>query len=249
MSGGSSINLLLGTSGWTYEHWKERFYPKELSKQKWFGYYTHHFDTVELNASFYRIPTAKVTQGWFNRSPENFRFAVKFSRLITHVKKLKDCQRELDWFFSVFEPLKEKICIYLIQLPPNLKCDIDRLAGFLKTLPGDNSYALEFRNTSWYTDKTLELLKAHHVAFCIHDLPGFPSEKIITSENVYIRFHGHESLYGGDYPEEVLKNWAKWIFDIQKKRGKKVMGYFNNDINAYSVKNCLELKGMVRQLQ
>ena len=158
MSIGFSEKVLLGTSGWSYDHWKERFYPQNLSRNKWFEYFTEQFDTVELNASFYRIPTVKITEGWKERSPDGFRFSVKVSRLITHVKKLKDCRKELEWFFSVFEPLKEKVCIYLLQLPPNLKVDIPRLEDFSKLLPSENNYAFEFRNPTWYSEEVYEFL-------------------------------------------------------------------------------------------
>ncbi|MDG5814074.1 DUF72 domain-containing protein [Chitinispirillales bacterium ANBcel5] len=236
--------VLLGTSGWTYEHWKERFYPPKLAKTRWFEYFAAHFDTVELNASFYRIPTQKATKSWNARSPQNFRFSIKMSRLITHIKKLQNCENELQWFFSVFEPLQEKISVYLIQLPPNLKFDLQRLDNFLQQLPPHNRYALEFRNPAWYDNQTYQLLRSYDAIFCIHDMEGMKTERVITSSDVYLRFHGHQALYGGDYPDEELERWAGWIASLSRE-GKGVMGYFNNDLEGYAVKNCTHLKELV----
>ncbi|MFP4679321.1 MAG: DUF72 domain-containing protein [Chitinispirillaceae bacterium] len=235
--------LMLGTSGWTYDHWKEVFYPSDVPKKRWFEYFSRHFDTVEINASFYRIPTSKVTQGWADKSPDKFRFAVKVSRLISHVKKLRNCEHELEWFFSSFEPLKKKVAVYLIQLPPSLKYDPGRLAEFLDMLP-QGRYAVEFRNTSWYNDEIYELLSRKKVAFCIHDMPELQTEKIVTADSVYLRFHGYFDLYGGDYPDSVLKEWASWIRK-QHSEGKDVYGYFNNDLEGFAVKNCRRLKELL----
>ncbi|MFW6244995.1 MAG: DUF72 domain-containing protein [Fibrobacterota bacterium] len=238
-----SAALMLGTSGWTYNHWKEVFYPADVPKKRWFEYFSRHFDTVEINASFYRIPTPKVTQGWADRSPDSFRFAVKMSRLITHVRKLRNCEHELEWFFSSFEPLREKIAIYLIQLPPSLKYDPGRLGEFLDLLP-KGKFALEFRNTSWYRDEIYDLLSSRGVAFCVHDMPGLQTERIVTGSSVYLRFHGYFDLYGGDYPDSVLENWANWIRQ-RHSEGVDVFGYFNNDLEGFAVKNCLRLKEML----
>ncbi len=233
--------VLLGTSGWTYDHWKGIFYPDSVPKKRWFEYFSTVFDTVELNASFYRIPTIKAVQGWEGRSPEYFRFAVKMSRLITHVRRLKNCERELEWFFSVFEPLQHKIAAFLVQLPPSMKIDIGRLDEFIRKLPQKSKFAFEFRNTTWYNPETYALLKEHGQIFCIHDMSGLATERIVTSDTIYIRFHGYASVYGGDYHEELLRDWAAWIRE-QIRDGKSVYGYFNNDIGGFAVKNCLRLR-------
>lgn len=233
--------IYLGTSGWTYEHWKNVFYPDSIARKKWFEFYCTYFPTVELNASFYRIPTLKAAEGWYSRSPEHFRFAVKMSRLVTHERKLKNCERELEWFFSVFEPLKKKIAVYLIQLPPTLKFDPERLLLFSKLLPKDNMFAVEFRNPAWYRDETMALLKELHFAFCIHDMGGVQTERVITSHLIYIRFHGYDSQYGGDYSDQHLLQWATWIKQ-KKEEGKQVHAYFNNDIGGFAIKNCLKLQ-------
>jgi len=236
--------LHLGTSGWTYEHWKNVFYPPEISKAHWFEHFSSIFDTVELNASFYRIPTVKTVEGWDRRSPENFRFAVKMSRLVTHVKKLRNCEHELEWFFSVFEPLQKKIGIFLVQLPPSMKFNPALIRDFSELLPENARFAFEFRNSSWYNEETYGILGDLGHVFCIHDWDGIPTDRIVTSDTAYIRFHGYDSRYGGDYQEEILDNWAEWIRGLIKK-GTTVYGYFNNDIGGFAVKNCLQLRARI----
>ncbi len=239
--------IFIGTSGWTYDHWVGRFYPQNLPRKKWFEYYCARYPAVELNASFYRIPTIKAIQGWHSRSPEDFRFSVKISRLITHVHRLKDCEREIDWFFRNFEPLHSKIGVYLAQLPPTLKCNPELIRNFKKLLPPKSRpLTFEFRNASWYTPETYAALRELGFSFCIHDMSGLDTGRIIAADPVYIRFHGYDSQYGGDYPESVLREWAKWIKSASRKHT-RVYGFFNNDINACAVKNSAELAGFVRQ--
>lgn len=236
--------VLLGTSGWSYKHWKNLFYPPALPQKKWFQYFSEKFNTVEINASFYRIPTLRTVQGWHDRSPENFRFSIKMTRLVSHIKKLKNCIEELQWFFSVFEPLYPKIAVILVQLPPALKFDPGRLAEFFSLLPSRYKFAFEFRNTSWYRDETYDMLGRHGHIFCIHDMAEIATEKIVTSDSIYIRFHGFDSTYGGDYPQTHLQEWAKWI-RAQLLENRSVYAYFNNDIGGYAVKNCMSLRSML----
>jgi uncharacterized protein YecE (DUF72 family) len=237
--------ILIGTSGWTYNHWKNIFYPPDLPQRKWFSYYAGKFNTVEINYSFYRIPTPKTIEHWNTQSPADFHFAIKMNRQITHFKKLKNCKRETDLFFSVFQPLFSKIGIVLIQLPPTLGFDPERLLNFFNDLPKDHKFAFEFRNSSWYREETYSLLRDHKHIFCIHDMTNLKTEKIITADTVYIRFHGFDSMYGGNYPDSCLQSWADWI----KKRyqdNKSIFCFFNNDIGGFAVKNGLMLKKMIR---
>ncbi|HEX3019648.1 MAG TPA: DUF72 domain-containing protein [Chitinispirillaceae bacterium] len=238
--------ILLGTSGWSYKHWKGVFYPQEIAMKKWFEYFSRAFNTVEINASFYRIPVLKTVQGWNERSPENFKFSIKMSRLVSHIKKLRNCNDELDWFFSVFEPLYEKIAIILIQLPPTLKFDPGRIIEFSSLLPTKYQFAFEFRNTSWYREETYEILHRFGHIFCIHDMVGMATEKIVTANSAYIRFHGFDSVYGGDYPDSHLLVWADWI-KTQLTENRSVYGYFNNDVGGYAVKNCMSLRKMIEK--
>lgn len=240
-------DLLLGTSGFTYKHWKGIFYPLELPQKRWFEFFCEKFNTVELNASFYRIPTLKTVEGWNQRSPDDFYFSVKMSRLITHTKKLRNCTDELQWFFSNFRPLYSKIKAILVQLPPAMKFNPGLIKEFSHLLPSGFKFAFEFRNTSWYRDETYDMLSEANHIFCIHDMASIPTEKIVTTNAVYIRFHGFDSTYGGDYPEQHLNEWAEWIAS-QVQNNRSVYGYFNNDIGGYAVKNCLSLRRLVQEL-
>lgn len=240
----SESGVFIGTSGWTYDHWLGRFYPENLPRKRWFEYYCEHYRTVELNASFYRIPTIKAVEGWERRSPPDFVFSIKISRLITHVHKLHNCEREIDWFFTNFAPLRPKIGVYLAQLPPTLKCNPELIANFSRLLPKEAwPMAFEFRNASWYNEEVYSALRELGFSFCIHDMAGHQTDRIVTAEPVYLRFHGYGSRYGGNYPGAVLLDWAKWIKAASRKHG-RVFGFFNNDINACAVKNSRTLKAM-----
>ncbi len=235
----------LGTSGWTYDHWSGRFYPADVSRRRWFEYFSQHFDTVELNASFYRIPKESVVESWNSRAPDRFVFSIKMSRLVTHVKKLRNCDDELRWFFGVFTPLKKKIGMYLIQIPPSLKVNHDHLKQFCEKLPSDAPVTFEFRNKSWYVDQTYKILADFNHCFCIHDMSGSSTERIVTGPAAYLRFHGYHERYGGDYTDEILTDWAHWIGNQTRKT--QVFGYFNNDFEGFAVKNCLRLREMIKE--
>jgi uncharacterized protein YecE (DUF72 family) len=233
-------SIHLGASGWTYDHWKERFYPSDVPKKRWFEYYCEHFQTVELNASFYRIPRETAVRSWLNRSPAHFLFAIKMSRLITHSRKLRDCDRELAWFFDRFAPLEPKIGVYLIQVPPSLHLDHDLLSHFIKKLPSRIKAVFEFRHPSWYVEDVYRVIEDAGHGLCIHDMEGSASERRVLGDVAYIRWHGYQQQYGGDYPDDILQDWAKWIVE-QESMGVTVFGYFNNDFEGFAIKNCQRL--------
>ena len=234
----------IGTSGWTYKHWKGNFYPDSIPQKRWLEHYSEHFDTVELNASFYRIPKASTSKGWHHRTPAEFRFAVKASRLITHVRRLDGCGEALDWFFRELEPLRDKICAYLFQLPPSFSPQPERLESFLSLLPPGNRYVFELRNPACYSGAVPELLESSGVTFCIHDLAGRESPQLVTSSLVYIRFHGTTGRYSGSYPDSTLRQWASLIRSWSAQ-GKEVLAYFNNDIGGHAIQNARTLKQML----
>ncbi len=234
---------MIGTSGWTYKHWRGEFYPEGLAQKNWLGYYAERFGTVELNASFYRIPKSSVAEGWYRRTPESFRFAVKVSRLITHVHRLKNCEDSVEWFFRDMAPLSEKTSAYLLQLPPSFVPDEELLRHFMKQLPAGR-YVFEFRNKDCYTDQIADALREMGAGFCIHDFPGRESPSWVTSDIVYIRFHGYRHRYGGDYPERKLEDWAKKIVQWSDG-GRDVFAYFNNDAEGNAVKNAVSLRNMI----
>jgi uncharacterized protein YecE (DUF72 family) len=236
--------ILIGTSGWYYNHWAGLFYPQDLPKHKWLRYYTEHFDTVEINSTFYHQPKASSVKNWYRLAPKNFTYAVKANRYITHIKRLKDASEPLEQFFDNVAVLKDKLGPVLFQLPPSLHKDLTLLRSFLKLLPEKPPRVFEFRHKSWFSDDTYKLLNQSGTGFCIHDLPGVTSPDVITGNIIYIRFHGPTDRYAGSYPKSALKNWAKWI-NQHLKMVKTVYVYFNNDSNANAVFNAKTLKELL----
>ncbi len=239
--------IWVGTSGWVYQHWRGRFYPPDLPASRWLSFYTHHFDTVEVNNSFYRLPKRETFERWRAETPEGFVFAVKGSRFVTHMKKLRNVSDAIERFFASVEGLDGKLAVVLWQLPPNLKADAERLANFLQLLPDRCLYAVEFRHSSWWQDNNVwRVLERFKVAHCIPILPTIPKElaDFVTAPFVYLRFHGWNGLYSGCFPDEELEWWAEKI-RMWRKQGLTVFAYFNNDVNAYAVQNAMTLKKLV----
>jgi len=240
----SPTKIRIGTSGWLYFHWQGRFYPDDLPKNKWFDYYTSRFDTVELNSTFYHLPKIKTVKNWQNNSPKNFLYAVKASRFITHIKRLNNVEEPVRNFYDVVLPLKEKLGPLLFQLPPSMKQNANLLESFLKLLPKKPKSVFEFRNQTWFNDKTYKLLEKYNAAFCIHDLQGNESPRIQTSDCIYIRFHGTNDRYSGSYSISQLQEWAGWIKE-QSKKARGIYIYFNNDAHGHAIKNARQLKEMI----
>ncbi|HIE43787.1 MAG TPA: DUF72 domain-containing protein, partial [Candidatus Omnitrophica bacterium] len=206
--------LRIGTSGYNYAHWADGvFYPPELSPRKWLEFYSHHFDTVELNVTFYRLPKKKTFLNWYERTTSGFYFVIKGNRFITHIKRLKDCEGPLELFFSAAEGLKDKLKVVLWQMPPSLKVDIKKLEDFAEMLteigPKNVRHSFEFRDKSWFNDGVYSVLERYNSALCIADSPRWPSAKILTADFVYVRFHGGRILYRSNYSNEELGNWAE----------------------------------------
>jgi uncharacterized protein YecE (DUF72 family) len=239
--GKAKCDIRIGTSGWHYDDWKELFYPAQMAKHKWFEYYSKHFDTVEINNTFYQLPKEQTFENWHKQAPKDFLFTVKANRYITHIKRLKEPRDSLKRFFERVRLLKENLGPVLYQLPPNFHKDLDRLATFMKFLPRDRTAVFEFRHESWFCEDTYKLLSKFNAAFCIHDLVDIPTPRVITGDIIYIRFHGPTGKYQGNYSKSALQNWAKWIKE-NIKGNKGVYAYFNNDIHAYAVQNAKTLK-------
>jgi uncharacterized protein YecE (DUF72 family) len=231
--------IRIGTSGWTYSHWKHVFYPLACPKSRWLEYYTEHFDTVELNATFYRLPKATTFEGWGRRTPDLFLWAVKASKYITHTKRLREPAEPLERFYSVTSALGEKLGPILFQLPPSLSFDEERFTGFCGCLSPSRRHALEVRHPSWISDRLFAILKAHNMAFCISDTAGrYPFHERVTADFIYIRLHGSKKLYASDYSEQELQAWAQKI----RKWEKDTYLYFDNDFEGYAVKNAKRMK-------
>ncbi len=239
------VQIRIGTSGWHYWHWAGLFYPEDLPKSDWLKFYAKSFDTVELNNTFYHLPKLSSVKTWYKQTPKNFLYAVKASRYITHIKRLKDVSEELNLFYRTIAPLKSKLGPILFQLPPSFKKNLKRLEDLLKLLPKRKLAAIEFRNDSWYTQDTYDLLNEYGAGFCTHDLPGLESPRIVTGKLIYLRFHGTESRYAGNYSSSALQNYANWLKENLKITPAAYI-YFNNDYNAYAVKNACELRNMFR---
>ena len=234
----------IGTSGWHYEHWRELFYPSELPKGKWLQFYAGYFTTVELNNSFYRLPSEEAFVNWQKSSPNNFSYAVKVNRFITHIKRLRDVQVPLQNFMSRVQLLQNKLGPLLYQLPPNMKRNDRALEDFLAMLPYYHRHVFEFRNKSWLSDDVFALLCRHGTGFCIFDMPGFTSPLIATTDFAYIRFHGSTGLYWSCYSDEELSRWTRHIIELGRGL-RAVYVYFNNDAEAYAVRNAQKLREML----
>ena len=234
-----AMRCYIGTSGWHYDHWREKFYPKGLAKSKWLGFYSEHFSTVELNNSFYHLPSEKAFINWKDSSPPEFVFSVKVSRFITHIKRLRNTAEPIANFMARARLLEGKLGPLLYQLPQNMKHDDQKLEDFLRILPEDAHHVFEFRHNSWFDDRVFDLLRRYHVGFCIYDMPGFSTPVMATSDFAYIRFHGSRSLYGGCYSDKELEGWAQKIIELGVR---VVYAYFNNDAEGFAIKNALMLK-------
>lgn len=232
----SAVEYYIGTSGWHYEDWRGRFYPEDLAKSKWLKFYADHFATLELNNSFYRLPSDKAFINWRESTPEHFVFAVKVSRFITHIKRLRNVEAPLENFLARANLLQRKLGPLLYQLPPNMKRNDEVLEAFLSFLPRQYGHVFEFRNESWIDDSVFDLLRRYNAGLCVFDMPGFTCPLVATADFAYIRFHGSIGLYSSSYSDEELSDWAKKISNLGRNL-EKVYIYFNNDVAAYAVKN------------
>jgi len=234
----------IGTSGWYYQHWYGRFYPQGLSKERLLPYFAQSFNTVELNNTFYHLPKETTVKGWYKKVPDDFVFAVKASRFITHIKRLANLGDSLKVFLKRAYLLKEKLGPVLYQLPPSMKKDSRKLTSFLKKLPKKTKNVVEFRHRSWLDEEIFAILKKFNAAHCIISMPDFPTVVRATCDFVYIRMHGGTILYGSNYSKAELKQCAGWIKKFLKD-GLDTYVYFNNDASGFAVKNALALKKML----
>ncbi|MGF7230245.1 DUF72 domain-containing protein [Arachidicoccus sp.] len=231
----------IGTSGWQYRHWRENFYPASIQVKDQFSYYRSQFNTVELNASFYHVPLKKTFENWASAVEDDFLFSVKANRYFTHLKKLQVRWEDLEPFLNKTLALEKHLGPILFQLPPSWKIDIERLNHFLNLLPSTVKTTFEFRNQTWYQEEVYELLSSHQSAFCIYDLGGHFSPKIVTAPFVYIRLHGPEGKYQGFYQKDFLEQMAQYIHNWNAEQ-RDVYVYFDNDMQGYAPKNALMLR-------
>jgi uncharacterized protein YecE (DUF72 family) len=232
----------IGCSGWNYAHWRERVYPKGLPTRRWLEHYASLFDTVEVNATFYRLPTRSAVAGWVEQTPDSFLFTVKASRYLTHIKRLTDMESGVARFYERIEPLVEsdKLGPLLWQLPENFRRDDERLASALEHLP-PGRHCFEFRHASWFEEDVYALLRKGGVALVIGDNPKRPFQTHeLTADWTFVRFHyGHRGR-NGNYSERELEEWKRRIAAWRAKVD--VYAYFNNDWEGYAVRNALWLR-------
>lgn len=236
--------LFIGTSGWSYDHWEGPFYPDGLPDTERLEYYATRFGSVEINQSFYSLPEEQTLRRWRAQVPAGFRFAVKASRYLTHMKKLKDPQEGLDRFLSRARLLDDKLGPVLFQLPPRWRFNADRLQGFLDLLDEDLRYGFEFRDHSWLNPASYSLLARHHAALCFFDLDGFDSPREVTTDFVYVRLHGPNGPYQGCYDQQTLSGWAGAL-SAWSRKGLDVYCYFDNDQHGYAPINATTLRDML----
>lgn len=237
--------LRIGTSGYQYPHWKERFYPAHLAKKAWFDYYAGQFDTVEINNTFYNLPAAKTFAHWREAAPKGFEYALKFSRYGSHIKRLKDPDEPIGRFLEVAVALGDTLGPILVQLPPHWHANPERLAGFLAAAPKKYRWTIEFRDESWLDEEIFGILEKHGAALCIHDMIDNHPRRL-TADWTYLRFHGDH--YSGSYSSQFLTAEARRISELLAD-GIDVHAYFNNDEDAHAAHDALDLRRYVQQRQ
>jgi uncharacterized protein YecE (DUF72 family) len=247
----------IGCSGWDYPHWRGSFYPPDLARRQWLAAYGSVFDTVELNNSFYRLPDARRFATWAQTVPPDFLFAVKASRFLTHVKRLRDAAEPIERLLDSARHLGPALGPILYQLPPRWVPDLERFEAFLDRLPEtartpDGAvlglrHCVEFRDPRGYGDRYLDLLRRFGVALCLQDMPASEAPCVITAGFTYVRFHGHGGSYGGAYAPAVLERWASWLADAHLN-GTGVFAYFNNDAGGHAPRDAQRLRDLLDRL-
>jgi uncharacterized protein YecE (DUF72 family) len=238
------VRIRIGTSGWSYDHWGGIFYPEHLPSAERLPYYASNFCTVEVNATFYRLPSEQAVRAWREAVPRGFAFAVKGSRFVTHVRKLADAQEAAAAFLRRMSLLGEALEVVLWQLPPTLRRDTALLDRVLGGLPeGSVRHAVEFRHGSWLAEDTFEVLRRHGAAHVSVSSDVMPEDLTVTADFVYVRFHG-TATYHGAYEPPALEPWARFL-SAQRGLGRDVYAYFNNDFEGHAPQDAVRLIGML----
>jgi uncharacterized protein YecE (DUF72 family) len=225
------VTVWIGTSGWHYDHWRRRFYPRDLPVAKWLEHYANLFATVESNNAFYKLPERRQFEVWAERTPDDFVMAVKVNRYITHVRRLTDPKEPVARFVDRIRGLGDKLGPVLLQLPPNFRCDARRLGAALAEFPADIRVAVEFRHDSWYVDEIRELVAAHRAALCLVDRRGPLTPVWRTTDWTYVRFHEGRASPPPCYGPAALATWASRLADMWSA-GEDAWVYFDNDALA-----------------
>jgi uncharacterized protein YecE (DUF72 family) len=233
----------VGTSGWNYPNWQELFYPKGLKSTEWLNHYAQYFNSVEVNNSFYALPKKENLKRWVRLTPRDFIFSVKVWNVITHKRRLVNCQENLSLFLENISILKDQMGAILFQMPPNFKMDLELLKSFIKILPKGWRYTFEFRNPEWHSEEVYEILHINNIAFCIFEMSDIISPRQVTADFIYMRLHGREGKYRGNYSNEYLNDLTAWL----KEQNKPSYIYFDNTDNQDdAIKNAVKLNGLLK---
>lgn len=238
----------IGTSGWSYRHWKNIFYPPGLTSGNWLTYYARYFDVTEINGSFYRLPSVETVHDWMRKVPPHFLFCPKMSRFLTHMKKLLHPEESMEKFFEVFEPMKNRMGPVLLQLPPGFRFDYDRAEYFYRLTREKYrgyEFVMEVRHESWLQDNSLTLMSKYDIGLVISQSGNeFPYSEMVTARNIYLRLHGPAELYASSYDDSVLQGFVQKIRNWTEE-GNVVWVFFNNDIHGHAIENARTMKQML----
>lgn len=231
---GGEAGVWIGTSGFSYREWKPSFYPPKLPQRRFLEYYASRLTGVEIDGTFYRMPSAKTLEGWKETTPEGFRFALKASRRITHWERLRLPSEALGYLLGVLGGLEDRLGTLLFQLPPNLKCDLERLEVFLEELPAEGSFTFEFRHESWFTEPVYDLLRSHNIALCIHEADDHVTPSVVTGAHTYLRLR--KSAYSGSELDVWRKRIREW-----SSQGVSVYAFVKHEDNPDAPRIALDL--------
>ena len=240
------MKLHIATSGWFYREWKGIFYPEHLPSNRWFQHYTQQFSTVELNAPFYRWPQPATVKTWKRQAPEQFRYSVKVNRAITHHKRFQGTEELIRKFYQIAEVLGPKMGCFLFQLPPNFVLTPVRLKIVLAQLDPSYCNVLEFRHRSWWKPEVFAALQERRVTFCSVSAPLLPKDLVITTETIYLRFHGPARWFYEPHSNEEL---AEWCAKINATKAKEAWIYFNNTADGSAIANALSMAGLLTRIR
>ncbi len=237
------MDINIGCSGYNYKEWKGLFYPVVISQNKWLEYYALHYNTVEINASFYRFPTEKSLKNWYDKTPAHFRFSIKATNQITHYKKFNDTQSIINEFYDVIKTgLRDKLECVLFQLPPSLIYSEETLERIVKQLDPAYKNVLEFRNVSWWNEDVYKILKEKNIIFCVSSYPGLPDDFVKTADTVYIRMHGKTELYKSNYSSTELHHLRDQIVHAHVK---EAFIYFDNTWGGNAIANARTMQQLI----
>lgn len=248
LTGMATGNIYIGTSGWSYKHWKEHFYPPKLKATEWLAFYAKTFSVTEINTTFYHLPKEQTVLNWIEKVPEGFKFCPKISRYITHMKKLREPEEPLKRFFDIFQSVKHFLGPILVQLPPALKFNQSRADHFFSLLKSnyyEYEFVLEIRHDSWLQEESITLMKKYDIGFVVSQSEQFPYSEAITAKNIYIRFHGPRELYASGYSDEMLF-WFAEKFRSHIKEGHTLWAFFNNDIQGHAFRDAQRLQELMQ---